>query len=232
VPSGQPAIRKPNLVTSAAALSALPWPVISAAACLLAMMLTGCSDKAAVRPGDIRTYTIPKNAEPTPLASAEAEAPPKSGPRVRYEVPEGWADAGAGAGGIRLATLLIGNPADKREVTIIPASGTLQSNIERWHGQLVAEADEAARRQAAAAAIEAAETVDVEGREATIVLLHDQTDGVGSDEASKGGAAILGAMIPVDESSALFVKFKGDAHVAVRERANFIRFVSSIRLER
>jgi hypothetical protein len=39
-------------------------------------------------------------------------------------------------------------------------------------------------------------------------------------------------MIPVDESSALFVKFKGDAAVAIRERERFIRFVSSIRLDR
>lgn len=231
MPSGQPAIRQPNLVRPAARRPP-SWLATFATAFLLASMLTGCGNDAAVRPGDIRTYTIPKNAEPTPLASAEAEARPASSPRVRYEVPEGWADAGTGAGGMRLATLLIGDPADKREVTIIPASGTLQSNVERWHGQLDAAADEAARRQAAAAAIEAAETVDAGGRDATIVLLRDRVDGAGSDEAAKGGDAILGAMIPVDGSSALFVKFKGDAEVAVRERTNFIRFVSSIRLER
>ena len=46
------------------------------------------------------------------------------------------------------------------------------------------------------------------------------------DEA---GAAILGAMVPVEGSSSLFVKFKGRAEVARRERENFHRFVSSLR---
>ena len=38
-------------------------------------------------------------------------------------------------------------------------------------------------------------------------------------------------MLPRGDSGALFVKFKGDAEVARRERDNFIRFVSSIRMD-
>jgi hypothetical protein len=228
VPPGIPAIRNPNDPKPEAARRA-PHR-LAALASALTLMLTGCGNEADVRPGDVRISTIPKDAEPPPSASAAAETRPTSGPRVRYEVPAGWTDGGGS--GMRLATLLIGDPADKREVTIIPASGTLESNVERWHGQLVAEADEPARRKAAAAAIESAETVDVDGREATIVILRGRADDTGSDDTPQGGEAILGAMIPVDGSSALFVKFKGDAAVAIRERANFIRFVSSIRLER
>jgi len=194
----------------------------------------GCEPAAAIRPGDIRSYTVPKDAEPVAVAAAPAPAmPPAStsgpgasadrGSAIRYEVPEGWSDGGAS--GMRLATLFIGDPADKREVTIIPASGTLAGNVERWQGQLEAGADPADLAKKAAAAIAAAETLDVDGTSASVVLLRDAeaTD----DEAA--GQAILGAMIPVDENRALFVKFKGEAAVAARERERFSQFVSSIR---
>jgi hypothetical protein len=43
------------------------------------------------------------------------------------------------------------------------------------------------------------------------------------------GEAILGAMLPVEDAAALFVKFRGGAEVALRERERFSRFVSSLR---
>ena len=204
----------------------------------------GCEPATAIRPGDIRTYTIPKDAEPAAIVAAPSPANPQTAPpdgpgrmespsgpttagdrasAIRYEVPEGWNDGGAS--GMRLATLFIGAPADKREVTIIPASGTLAGNVERWQGQLEAAAAPAVLAEKAAAAIAAAETVDVDGTTATVVLLRDAE----AEADAEAGQAILGAMIPVDESRALFVKFKGDAAVAARERERFARFVSSIR---
>ena len=198
----------------------------------------GCEPATAIRPGDIRTYTIPKDAEPAAIVAAPSPANPQTAPpdgsgrtesppgpttsgdrasAIRYEVPEGWNDGGAS--GMRLATLFIGAPADKREVTIIPASGTLAGNVERWQGQLEAAAAPAALAEKAAAAIA------VDGTTATVVLLRDAE----AEADAEAGQAILGAMIPVDESRALFVKFKGDAAVAARERERFARFVSSIR---
>jgi hypothetical protein len=200
----------------------------------------GCEPATAIRPGDIRTYTIPKEAEPVAIIAAPSSATPQTaqpdgpgrtgsppGPNsssdrssaIRYEVPEGWSDGGGS--GMRLATLFIGDPADKREVTIIPAAGTLVGNVERWQGQLEAGVDPADLAKKAASAIADAETVDVAGTTATVVLLRDAE--------AEADQAILGAMIPVDESRALFVKFKGDAAVAARERERFARFVSSIR---
>ncbi len=205
-------------------------------------VICGCEPATAIRPGDIRTYTIPRDAEPVAIAAAPSpanSAPPGSpgstgsppgpttsgdrGSAIRYEVPEGWNDGGAS--GMRLATLFIGAPADKREVTIIPASGTLAGNVERWQGQLDAAATPESLNEKALAAIAAAETVDVAGTTATVVLLRDAE----AEADAEAGQAILGAMIPVDESRALFVKFKGDAAVAARERERFSRFVSSIR---
>ena len=205
-------------------------------------VICGCEPATAIRPGDIRTYTIPRDAEPVAIAAAPSpanSAPPGSpgstgsppgpttsgdrGSAIRYEVPEGWNDGGAS--GMRLATLFIGAPADKREVTIIPASGTLAGNVERWQGQLDAAATPESLNEKALAAIAAAETVDVAGTTATVVLLRDAE----AEADAEAGQAILGAMIPIDESRALFVKFKGDAAVAARERERFSRFVSSIR---
>jgi hypothetical protein len=193
--------------------------------CLLAAAAAGCSDDAAIRSGDIRSYTIPRPAESpvvtaaTPAAAAGAEA---GGLKLRYDVPEGWTDRGAG--GLRLATLAIGDPTEGREVTVIPAAGTLRSNVERWQGQL-GETEAAARDQSVEAALTAAKKLDVGGTEATVVLLLDAA-AASSDDA---GQAILGAMIPLDDSASLFVKYKGDAAIARREREKFNRFVSSIR---
>jgi hypothetical protein len=185
--------------------------------CLLTVLAAGCSDDAAIRPGDIRSYTIPRPPAAAVVATRSAEPGPQSGGlKLSYDVPEGWTDRGGG--GLRLATLVIGDPTAGREVTVIPAAGTLRSNVERWQGQL-GETDVATRDKAVEAALAAAEKLDVGGTEATVVLLRD----------AEAGQAILGAMIPLDESAALFVKYKGDAAVARRERDNFNRFVSSIR---
>jgi hypothetical protein len=186
-------------------------------------VVAGCGDEAAIRPGDIRTYAAPRPAVSPAVAATRgpaAAAPTTSAAPLRYELPDGWVDAGAS--GMRLATVTIGEPAEGREVTVIPASGSLRANVERWQGQLgsTAEATSAAVDQALAEA----EALDVDGTRATVVLLVDEAAAAAGD-----GQAILGAMVPIDESKALFVKFKGDAAIARRERENFTRFVSSLR---
>ena len=195
--------------------------------CLLAVLPAGCGDDAAIRPGDIRSYTIPRPPAVAVVAPRPAEPGPQSGGlKLSYDVPEGWTDRGGG--GLRLATLVIGDPAAGREVTVIPAAGRLRSNVERWQGQL-GETDVATRDKAVEAALAAAEKLDVGGTEATVVLLLDAEATKATEQTETAGQAILGAMIPLDESAALFVKYKGDAAVARRERDNFNRFVSSIR---
>lgn len=187
-----------------------------------AAAFAGCGGDADVRPGDIRIYTVPAGSEPAAIAAARPSEPREADRRLSYAVPEGWTDGGAS--GMRLATMLIGDPADKLEVTVIPASGTLESNVERWQGQLSPNASAEARQDAVQRAITAAEQVDAAGATATVVLLTDA-----STATPDFGEAILGAMIPVTDATSLFVKFKGDAAVARRERDNFVRFVSSIR---
>lgn len=190
--------------------SPLPWAGWLSVALTLA---AGCRPDTAIQPGDVRTYSAPKERQ----RSAAAPRPPADGGlALRYELPDGWTDKGAS--GMRLATLLIGDPDLRREVTIIPASGTLRGNVERWQGQLGGSPDDVG--PAVDSVLAAATTVDVDGVQATVVHL---------PPAVEGGEAILGAMIPLEESAALFVKFKGAAEVAAEQRAAFERFVASIR---
>jgi hypothetical protein len=194
--------------------------------CVGPFFMAGCQPDAAVRPGDIREYIAPReqtlSAEALATRQAATAAPER--PRLVYTVPEGWREQ-AGASGMRLATLLIGEPADGNEVTIIPAAGTLRSNVERWQKQL----DEKASAELVSAAVDRAlseaGSVMVEGKQATIVLLLSQEEG-SSDGATE---AILGGILPQDDGKAVFVKFRGDASVARRERANFMKFVASLR---
>lgn len=200
-----------------------------AAIVVMASVTGGCGGGTDIRPDDIRRYTVPRVEAPERNASpglAAGTMQPRGGDtpqlRLRYEVPEGWSDRGAS--GMRLATLAIGDPADGREVTVIPAAGTLESNVERWQGQLDAAATPAARAEAVERAVSQAQRIDVAGTQAAVVLLHGPA---GPDD--DGGEVILGAMIPIDDTASLFVKYKGDAAVAGRERENFNRFVQSIR---
>ena len=188
-------------------------------------LFAACDDPTGIRPGDVRVYEAAKEpivAAPTAESQAAAEPKPAGGLALRYDTPPGWTDRGAS--GMRLASLAIGALSDGHEVTVIPAAGTLEANVSRWIGQLDSNAAETALVERTKSALAAAETVDVDGTKATIVLLASGGETAGTDED-----AILGAAIPLDDTASLFVKFKGPAEVARRERDNFVRFVSSIR---
>jgi len=193
----------------------VPWLVIVAG---------GCGDTAAVRPGDIRSYEVARPPAPEPRRSLATEA--RGGLRLRYTAPEGWSDRGGS--GLRLATLVINAGEEEKgyEVTVIPASGSLRSNLDRWLGQLEPGLPPEELKPLADDALAAARAIAVGEAEATIVLLEDRAARAASDA---DGEAILAAMIPVDGGASLFVKFKGPAAVARREQEAFSRFVSSIR---
>ncbi len=123
---------------------------------------------------------------------------------------------------MRLAALLIEAAGGQYEVTVIPAAGTLEANVSRWLGQLDPEATPESLLDRTVAVLDASGKIPVGEIEATLVSLME-------DSANDADDVILGAMIPLDGSSSLFVKFKGPASVARQEREAFARFVSSIR---
>jgi hypothetical protein len=126
---------------------------------------------------------------------------------------------------MRLTTLAIGDASAGHEVSLSRARGTMRDNVIRWQRQLVGEADDKAVAAAADRALAAAGTVNVDGVPAQVVVL----DAAGFPEAaSAAGQVIMAAVVPSGDDS-LFVKFRGSADVAAREKDNFIRFVASLR---
>jgi hypothetical protein len=49
------------------------------------------------------------------------------------------------------------------------------------------------------------------------------------DSAEQPKQSIMAAIIPMDEQSSLFIKYKGDAETAEKEKQKFVQFVESIR---
>jgi hypothetical protein len=200
---------------------------------IVAGLTTSCRPAADIQPNDLQTYTVPRQASPAPAAASLSPRPQTDtmptgapgaapgaalgGPALEYDLPEGWRDLGAS--GMRLTTLRTGpdDATDAGEITIIPASGTLQGNATRWQEQLTP----GANPERVSRAIEEGEKVAVNGTESTVLLL--------LDDAKENQQAILAAMIPLDDSTSLFVKFKGPATVARTLREPFTAFVRSIR---
>jgi hypothetical protein len=205
----------------------------------LTALVAGCGRAADIRHGDIRSYTLPRR-QAAALSDAAGRSSGGDGglPRLSYEVPEGWRDRGGG--GIRLATLTIGEPAASHDVTVIPASGTLEGNVARWQGQLEPGQEPGAAAEAVAAAIAGAEVVEAAGLVATVILLLDEVALTAADQPADSlsdpdGEAILAAMLPLPGEpaggAALFVKFKGPSAIARREKGRFMGFVKSLRLD-
>lgn len=210
---------------------------------LVAGLAASCRPSADIQPNDLRTYTVPRSVEKAPQTAIGSPPPPAGrgtmaapgGLALEYDLPAGWKDQGAS--GMRLATLTIGSDTagDGGEITIIPASGTLQGNAARWQEQLTP----GAGPELVSRAIERSEKVSVNGVEGTIILLLDQSpedqspedksDKSPEDKSPDKQQAILAAMIPLEESVSLFVKFKGSAGLARSLREPFTEFIRSIR---
>jgi hypothetical protein len=192
-------------------LGIAPWA-------LFLVVALGCSDPTAIKPGDIRTYIAP--AAPTSATKPQPQPRADGALAISYEVPDGWTDRGSS--GMRLATLIIDEQQGSHEVTVIPAAGTLEANVSRWLGQLDPSASPEALLEKTTRVVADSKKQPVGDTEATLLTLMD-------DDARDADEVILGAMIPLDASVSLFVKFKGPANVARREQESFSKFVSSLR---
>lgn len=183
----------------------------------------GCNSKSAIRSTDIRRYIAPKEKtlSPSDIAQPTRRPTEKRAREIEYDLPAGWTEL-SGPSGMRLATLAIG---DGQEVSIIPAAGTLRSNVERWQKQLDADATAETIAGLVDAAMAKAGSVDVQGKKATVVLLTQSGEEAGDDVE-----AILGGMLPMTEEMTLFVKFKGDSVVAKKEQKKFLKFMASLQM--
>ena len=198
----------------------------------MASCISGCGSDASIRSSDIRRYTAPT--EKTLSAENIAQVNPQTtegqtsgrerSRKIDYTLPEGWVEV-SGPSGMRLATLTIGDVNDGQEISIIPASGTNRSNVERWQKQLDKDASAEEIADRVDKALATAGSVDVQGQKATVVLL---TQSIDDDE--KDAESILGGMLPMDASNTLFVKFRGPTEIARKEQKKFMAFMASLRL--
>ena len=214
----------PNYPLTILVSDVIPCGYIGVVAVLVCVL--GCGSDTAIRSTDVRRYIAPK--EKTLSADDIAQAGrqksrPQQSRQIEYSLPEGWTEV-SGPSGMRLATLSIGGE-EGQEISIIPASGTNRSNVERWQKQLDEEASSEEIADLVDKALATAGSVDVQGKKATVVLL---TEATSNDE--KDTESILGGMLPMDDSNTLFVKFRGPTEIARKEQKKFIAFMASLRM--
>lgn len=214
----------PNYPLTTVASDVIPCGYIGVVAVLVCVL--GCGSDTAIRSTDVRRYSAPKektlSADDIAQAGRQTSRPQQSR-QIDYTLPEGWAEV-SGPSGMRLATLSIGGE-EGQEISIIPASGTIRSNVERWQKQLDEEASSEEIANLVDKAMAKAGSVDVQGKKATVVLL---TEATSNDE--KDMESILGGMLPMDDSNTLFVKFRGPTEIARKEQKKFIAFMASLRM--
>lgn len=214
----------PNYPLTIVTSDVIPCGYIGVASVLVCVL--GCGSDTAIRSTDVRRYSAPKektlSADDIAQAGRQTSRPQQSR-QIDYTLPEGWTEV-SGPSGMRLATLAIGGE-EGQEISIIPASGTTRSNVERWQKQLDEEASSEEIADLVDKAMAKAGSVDVQGKKATVVLL---TEATSNDE--KDTESILGGMLPMDDSNTLFVKFRGPTAIARKEQKKFIAFMASLRM--
>lgn len=159
----------------------------------------------------------PPGANP-PSAVAPAAAAPTAGASAselpEWQVPAGWKAAGPKP--MRLASFEIpagaGAPGDVSVSSFPGDVGGLLANVNRWRGQIgMAPTDDATLLG------ESKSVKLAGGRAGTLVDL------------AGGQEWILGAIVPMGDRT-WFFKLKGESALVAKERANFVKFVESVKL--
>lgn len=160
---------------------------------------------------------------PKPNAAAAGTRPsplmPEPTPKLpfTYELPEGWS-AGQPSQFV-MAAFTVSDGTSSARITVSQAGGDMLSNINRWRGELRLPPIEENQLLAAMT------KVKLSGLDANYVELIGTANG-GMQEATLGIAA------PNGSGQNYFVKLKGSAPLAQREKERFMKFVSSIRFDR
>lgn len=160
---------------------------------------------------------VPAAGNGAATAARASSKPEDTESPLRYDVPTGWEEVGAD--GISLATFTVHRDSSALTITVtpMPASNDLLMNVNRWRDQVGLPRLDNERLDEAIAPISLGQ--GAEGKYITLV----GPDGTDPQTAILGVVAVRG-------DTAWFVKLKGDAKAALRERPNFEAFVRSLRL--
>ena len=152
-----------------------------------------------------------KKAPPKPKSS---EQPRSKAGQPQWTVPEGWKEGEGNQ--FSLAAFVVEQDGKTVKTTVSAAGGDLLDNVNRWRGQLQLESwskEEFAK---------AMKSLTVDGIESPLVEL------VGTDARTEKTACTLGVIVPHGDR-AWFFKLTGDVGLAQREKANFEKFVQSVK---
>jgi hypothetical protein len=177
--------------------------------CILAFVAAGCGDV-----DEIRRYQAPK----TQTSAAEnTRSEINNEPAFAFETPQGWApgERVVSRGGVTIkydAAFIVTDEQQRLDITVnrMPAMGSFLQNVNRWRGQVGLGPVQSEELDAAV------ESIEIDGSAADYVEL------VGESETILGIVAVRGRY-------AWYLKLKGDAELAEREKENFETFVKSIK---
>lgn len=165
---------------------------------------------------DAEQMNEPGDGGDTNAAPAQADADAELDSPFDFETPENWQQQDVSQSQFRLAAFAVASEGSNAEVTVVAAGGEAKANLGIWFGQIALEPSEAA----VAAVLDAAETVEVNGVDASVYWLD------GAEAESK--QSILVADVPFGGGGSLFVKLKGDSQLVQLQRANFMAFLKSL----
>lgn len=225
-------------------LASVPTAALSTAALLVALPLTACSDTGAPAPEAAAAQAPEAAAAPTPAASAvedpaaglapvtSRQGSPELGedtlavPGAVFTLPAQW-QREAPSSSMRLAQMVIPGEAGDGLLTVFHfgpgGGGGVEANIQRWVGQI--EADAGTEPSRAAFAVDSFQISWVE----THGTLKPSTMGMGNTEAVPGstlmGAVVEGAQGP------WFFKATGPSATLDAHRDSFLGMLKSVRAE-
>jgi hypothetical protein len=145
--------------------------------------------------------------------SVRSAVAPQANTRKDEPIPEGWIAAQAGP--MQKAVYEVQDGARQVTISVSTAGGDMAANVNRW------------RQQVQLAALGGPDLeremrkIKVDGQDATYV------EAVGP-ESAKSRETILGVIVEA-HGRQWFLKLKGDAELAAREKPHFEKFVQSIR---
>jgi len=184
---------------------------------LLLVLVSGCGRE------DVKVYRVAKeSAEPSgtlgQLPAGHPEVAAK--PQLTWELPAGWMAAKPGE--FRVASFNIkGENGKQADVGVFPLPGGAGgdfANVNRWRGQVGLESVTAQELK------ELAQSVEIAGQPADLYDLSGKS--TGSDDPTRILAAIQHR-----DGTAWFFKMTGDDQLVAQQKAAFIKFLKSVKLE-
>jgi hypothetical protein len=190
-----------------------------AASLIPLVLLTSCSDS------DVKVYRVAKENTPPPM-TAHGQLPAghpdvtSAKPQLTWITPEGWTETKAGE--FRVGSFTIkGENGKQADLGIFPLPGGAGgdfANVNRWRSQVGLEAVAAEELK------KLAEKIEITGQPAELYDMAGKA--AGSDEPTR----ILGA-IQHREGTAWFFKMTGDDQLVAQQKAKFIEFLKTLKME-